>query len=89
VQNEDVQNEAVQPITHQEQPAAQGSIVRVMRTIGGWSALVVGFLTFWLPIPIGLPLMALGVMLIGPDSPTGRKIRGLLQRVIKRDVKET
>jgi len=33
-----------------------------------------GVITFWLPIPIGLPLLMLGLPLIMKYSPTGRVI---------------
>jgi len=39
----------------------------------GSTLLLAGALTFWLPLPIGLPLMLLGLPLILRYSPTARR----------------
>ncbi|MEQ8234458.1 MAG: hypothetical protein RLW61_06490 [Gammaproteobacteria bacterium] len=38
----------------------------------GSIATLAGVLTFWLPLPIGLPLLMLGVPLLARHSPHGR-----------------
>lgn len=40
--------------------------------VGGLSV-VAGMATFWLPLPIGLPLMLLGLMLLFRHSPYARR----------------
>jgi uncharacterized membrane protein YbaN (DUF454 family) len=41
-------------------------------SLGGLS-IFSGLITFWLPIPIGLPLILVGLALIARHSPTGRR----------------
>ena len=48
--------------------------LRKWMSIGlGASAVLVGAVTFWLPIPIGLPLMLLGAPLLVRHSPHARR----------------
>jgi hypothetical protein len=49
-------------------PYPGGPATTVLRGIVGWPLLVVGLLTFPLPIPVGLPLLVVGTLLIGPRS---------------------
>ncbi len=52
----------------------------VMITVG-WFCLILGFLTFWLPIPTGLVLMAVGLALLISSSPRAvRLVRALRER---------
>jgi len=49
-------------------------------SLGGLSVFS-GIITFWLPIPIGLPLIILGLALVGRHSPTAQRlISDLLDR---------
>lgn len=49
-------------------------------SLGGLSVFS-GIITFWLPIPIGLPLILIGLALIARHSPTGRRgISSMLDR---------
>lgn len=58
-----------QPQPHQPTPRENPPS---LRRIVGWVLLTVGLLTFWLPIPIGIPLMIAGIVLVGRDAPTVR-----------------
>lgn len=49
-------------------------VQRIIRISFGWVCLVVGFLTFWLPLPTGLLLMALGVGMLLSASPTAVRV---------------
>jgi uncharacterized membrane protein YbaN (DUF454 family) len=49
-------------------------------TIGTLS-IISGLITFWLPVPIGVPLVLIGTPIIMRHSPTGRRwIMHLLRR---------
>ena len=39
----------------------------------GLLLLTTGLITFWLPIPVGVPLLFVGVPIVMKNSPTGRK----------------
>lgn len=53
-----------------------GKLVRRLRkwALIGLGAIfaVAGFLTFWLPLPIGIPLLLIGLALLGRHSPRAR-----------------
>jgi len=49
-------------------PYPSRTLTTVLRGIVGWPLIVVGLLTFPLPIPVGLPLLVVGTLLIGPRS---------------------
>lgn len=55
---------------------SSAALWHLVRVILGWGAVVVGILTFILPIPIGLILMAVGVVTLLPVSP--RVQRGMI-----------
>lgn len=57
----------------------------MLRTIAGWICIVAGLMTVCLPIPIGLPLIALGIFLIGPDSPVARRVMQLVRKALGRE----
>lgn len=48
--------------------------------LSGLIMLLLGVITFWLPIPIGLPLVVLGLFLLIRHSLTARRILGRLMR---------
>lgn len=54
------------------QPGARGHITRIALLAVGVLAVLVGFITFWLPIPIGLPLLVVGSALLVRHSKTAR-----------------
>jgi hypothetical protein len=49
-------------------PYPSRTATTILRGIVGWPLIVIGLLTFPLPIPIGLPLLVVGTLLIGPRS---------------------
>lgn len=57
-----------------------GRVRKWMMIVTGASSVVAGILTFWLPLPIGLPLMLLGATLLARHSPRARlwsaRVRG-------------
>lgn len=47
----------------------------------GWVCLIIGFLTFWLPLPTGIILMGVGLALLLSSSPRAvRTVRFLRQK---------
>jgi hypothetical protein len=72
------------PSEEQEQPSSGPDPVHVVRAVIGWVCIVVGLLTVWLPIPIGLPLIVIGVLLVGPRSPIIRKAEDWLEAGLRR-----
>jgi hypothetical protein len=81
---------AEQPEAPAEMPLAEqvperGGIIGIVRSVTGWICIVAGLMTVCLPIPIGLPLIALGVFLIGPDSPVGRRVMHLVKKGLRRE----
>jgi len=44
-----------------------------MMILAGATSVGAGILTFWLPLPIGLPLMLIGATLLGRHSPRARR----------------
>jgi hypothetical protein len=59
-------------------------ILTPARRVAGWIFIVAGLLTVWLPIPVGLPLLVLGALLVGPRSPTLRRAGGITERMLRR-----
>jgi hypothetical protein len=53
---------------HIRVPYPSRAVTTLLRGMVGWPLLVVGLLTFPLPIPVGLPLLVVGTLLIGPRS---------------------
>lgn len=51
---------------------AQSSLVRSTLALLGALLFITGLLTFWLPIPIGIPLMLIGMPLLFRYSPLAR-----------------
>jgi hypothetical protein len=49
-------------------PHPDSRITTMLRGVLGWPLIVIGLLTFPLPIPVGLPLLVVGTLLIGPRS---------------------
>lgn len=48
-------------------------LLRALMTGVGLLIVLIGFLTFWLPIPIGLPLLAAGIALLVRFSASARR----------------
>lgn len=59
-------------------------ILTPARRVAGWIFIVAGLLTVWMPIPIGLPLLVLGALLVGPRSPALRRAGGITERMLRR-----
>ncbi|NJP06822.1 MAG: hypothetical protein HC837_15005 [Chloroflexaceae bacterium] len=55
----------------------------ILRRAGGWFCIVLGVLTIWWPIPVGLPLIVVGVMLVGLHSPEMERTRSSLERGLR------
>lgn len=54
------------------------------RRILGWSLVTLALLGFLLPVIPGLPLLALGIIALGPHDPTLRRSAVLLRLVLRR-----
>ncbi len=49
------------------------ALIKGILFVSGTVAMVVGFFTFWLPIPMGLPLMIVGTFLLMKSSRLARR----------------
>ncbi|MES9850766.1 MAG: hypothetical protein ABW170_08900 [Candidatus Thiodiazotropha sp. L084R] len=57
----------------------------------GALSILAGLITFWLPVPIGVPLVLIGAPIIMRHSPNGRRWLMLLLRrfpVLRKTIKE-
>jgi hypothetical protein len=59
-------------------------ILRPVRTILGWISIGLGLLTVWMPIPIGVPLLVIGALLVGTRSPAMRRAGAAIEWLLRR-----
>jgi hypothetical protein len=55
----------------------------IVRLVFGWLSIVAGLILFPLPLPLGLPLLILGIVLVGPRDPVLRWARVRLKILIR------
>ncbi|NJN68176.1 MAG: hypothetical protein HC884_16420 [Chloroflexaceae bacterium] len=55
-----------------------------LRQVVGWPILIIGAITAPMPIPTGLPLIVIGILMIGPGDPRIRWMRVQLQVVLRK-----
>ena len=68
-----------------QQPRHRRHITKSLaRRILGWSLLALALLGFVLPVLPGLPLLALGIIALGPHDPTLRRIAVRVRLLIRR-----
>jgi hypothetical protein len=69
---------------HIRVPYPSRTATTVLRGIVGWPLIAVGLLTFPLPIPVGLPLLVVGTLIIGPRSRPIRLATIMLRQGLRR-----
>jgi hypothetical protein len=55
-----------------------------VRAALGWISIGLGLLTVWMPIPIGVPLLVIGALLVGTRSPAMRRAGVAIEWLLRR-----
>ncbi len=60
------------------------SLMQMVRNIIGWPLILIGLIATPLPIPIGIPLLVIGTLLVGTRSPLIRRSLVSLKLLLRR-----
>lgn len=85
---EEIREGANVTIEPDSSPAGRDSwwrrILKPIRLIMGWISIGLGLLTVWMPIPIGVPLLVIGALLVGTRSPAMRRAGAAIEWLLRR-----
>jgi hypothetical protein len=59
-------------------------MLKPVRITLGWISIGLGLLTVWMPIPIGVPLLVVGALLVGTRSPAMRRAGAAIEWLLRR-----
>lgn len=68
---------------HQTFQTLWKSTIRTLRQVTGWTVLVIGAIAAPMPIPVGLPLIIVGILIIGPRDPRIRWMQVRLRMLLR------
>lgn len=60
------------------------TFLKTLRSILGWICIILGIFLFWLPVPLGIPFILIGTLLIGRRNRFLRRVSVSVKLLLRR-----